>query len=206
MRIVALSDTHNQHWNMSVPEGDILIHAGDFSFQGSQREVLDFNEWMGTLPHTYKVLVPGNHEVGLDQHMEHARALLGNVDYLLEDSGVTIEGVKIWGSPYTPEFGNWAFQYSEREGAVRWNQIPDGLDILVTHGPPRMILDYNGSEAVGCKSLLEITQQRKPRHHIFGHIHECYGDATINGIHYHNVAQIDEHYRMCDRKPLVIDL
>jgi Icc-related predicted phosphoesterase len=206
MKIIALSDTHNQHWKMTIPDGDILIHAGDFSFHGDQREILDFNEWLGTLPHTYKVVVPGNHELGIEGHVGIARALLGNADHLLVDEGITLEGVKIWGSPYTPEFCNWAFQYTAREGELRWDQIPEGLDILVTHGPPRMILDSNGQEAVGCPSLLKIIQQRRPRHHVFGHIHESYGDCTINDVHYHNVSQLDEQYRISGRTPAIIEI
>ncbi len=206
MRIVALSDTHNQHWKISVPDGDILIHAGDFSFYGAQHEINNFNEWLGTLPHQYKVLVPGNHEVGIEDSPYAAIGMLTNVNHVLINSGVEIGGIKIWGSPYTPWFGDWAFQYRRSERRGKWDAIPEALDILITHGPPNGVGDFNTREHVGCMELMLQVMARKPRHHIFGHIHESYGSWERDGTNFHNVSQLNDEYRISDRSPVIIHI
>lgn len=207
VRVVCLSDTHNQHWDISVPEGDILIHAGDFSFRGLQRELLDFNDWLRHQRHTHKILIPGNHDVSFETDFATARALVSAADHVLIEQGIELEGVKIWGSPYTPEFHGWAFQIDPSEGKRRWSGIPEGLDILVTHGPPKFIFDLTARGVnAGCRDLLKAVQLKKPKHHVFGHIHE-YGSRSmaVDGVCYHNVAMLDEQYRRLDKKPLVLD-
>ena len=100
----------------SIPEGDVLLHTGDFTMRGNEQEVINFNQWLGSLPHKHKIVIAGNHELSFDPNFpkgkngnaEKMKALLTNCMYL-EDSSVTVYGVKIYGSPYQPEFGNWAF-------------------------------------------------------------------------------------------------
>jgi Icc-related predicted phosphoesterase len=201
MKIVCISDTHAKHKKIAIPDGDILIHAGDFSTYGYIHEVESFINWFASHPHPHKVFIAGNHDRSLDlnlsqeylkwreidahihgnHHPDIERMLKGlpeNVHYL-NDSGVTIRGVKIWGSPIQPSFGiGWAFNaHRGPDIAKHWEMIPKDTDILITHGPPAYKLDYAIYDRinVGCHQLLYVVEQIKPKMHVFGHIHEGYG-------------------------------
>lgn len=177
LKIVAISDTHTKHHRLEIPPGDLLIHAGDFTNRGSLKDVEVFNEFLGTLPHRYKIVIAGNHDFCFERQPSEARALLTNCIYL-EDEGVEIEGVRIYGSPWQPEFHNWAFNLKRGEAlAQKWALIPEDTDILITHGPPYGYLDkvFLGGRQVGCEDLLQRVKEIKPKYHIFGHIHEAAG-------------------------------
>jgi Icc-related predicted phosphoesterase len=158
-----------------VPDGDLLIHAGDFSFFSQRPSMLrDFDRWLGSLPHRYKVLVPGNHDYFLEE--ERNRGAIMNAE-LLVGSGVEIAGLKIWGSPVTPLYGG-AFSLSSADERKRhWAKIPENLDILVTHGPPKGILDREAPDelAAGCPELALAVERKHPRIHVYGHIHGGHG-------------------------------
>jgi Icc-related predicted phosphoesterase len=177
LRLVLLSDTHQLHREVDVPNGDILIHAGDFTlFSESMESVADFNDWLGQLPHRHKIVVPGNHESFLEEDPSQ-RSLLDNATVLI-DEGTEVEGLRIWGSPITPLYGV-AFGLSSAKDRKRaYARIPDGIDVLISHGPPFGILDtdpVSGSHE-GCRELLEaVTQRIRPKLHVFGHIHAAYG-------------------------------
>ncbi|GAB4027137.1 metallophosphatase domain-containing protein [Spirosoma koreense] len=196
MRIVCISDTHSLHRQLAIPNGDILIHAGDLTSNGEKSTVLDFNEWLGELPHPYKIVVPGNHDYGFGEDGAGHESLLTNAIYL-NNSSVTIEGLRIWGSPVSPispKFGIHGIYAIRRGSAINeyWQRIPANTDILVTHCPPYGILDKNevGSEE-GCKDLLKAVKKRiKPRLHVFGHIHSGYGHVLLEGIQYVNAANV----------------
>ena len=172
MRIVLISDTHGLHRQLEVPPGDMLIHAGDFTVNSEPPSIVsDFNAWLGSLPHRHKVVVPGNHEFILEEPRN--RGAITNA-ILLIDSGVEVEGISIWGSPVTPLYGG-AFGKSIPEDRQRhWAQIPDGLDILITHGPPFAILDHGlpSEPREGCPYLFEEVFRARPRLHVFGHYSE----------------------------------
>lgn len=175
LRGVCISDTHEFHRELIVPDGDLLIHAGDFTFFSKQPSMLrDFDNWLGALPHRYKIVVPGNHDYFLEE--ERNRAAIMNAT-LLVDEGIEIEGIRIWGSPVTPLYGA-AFGLSSAEDRRRhWAKIPTGTDILITHGPPKGILDREAPEepAAGCPELALAVERVRPRFHIFGHIHNGRG-------------------------------
>lgn len=197
MKIVCLSDTHTMHDSIAVPDGDLLIHAGDFCGKGTIQELVKFNTWLGTLPHPNKVVIAGNHDWPFERDPT-ARELLNNAIYL-QDSEVTINGLRIYGSPWQPAFFNWAFNLERGEALRRkWDLIPDGIDILVTHGPPFGIGDRtrNGNHA-GCEELLKALPRVKPRIHICGHIHEGYGTHLLgeSGGLLINASNCDSHYR-----------
>src|SRR5512135_2235582 len=124
MRVVCLSDTHNRHEALLVPDGDLLLHAGDATMRGTESEIAAFDEWLGSLPHRDKVVVAGNHDFLFQTEPAAARRLLRNAVYL-EDSGVTISGVTIWGSPWQPWFMDWAFNLP-RGAPLKavWDRIP----------------------------------------------------------------------------------
>jgi len=210
MRIVCLSDTHNQHRSLDVPPGDILIHAGDSTFQGTLSEVSGFLMWMDSLPHPHKILIAGNHDWLFEQGPDLARMLLSEHPKLiyLQDSGCEVAGLKIWGSPWQPEFGRWAFNLKRRGARLReaWNKIPLDTDILITHGPPFGVLDQLvDGERVGCEVLAERLHVVHPKLHVFGHIHWAYGRTLLDGTCFVNASNCDEGYRPVNPS-VVVDL
>jgi predicted phosphohydrolase len=205
MRIVLVSDTHGLHRQLEVPSGDLLIHAGDFTFFSKPPSIVsDFNGWLGSLPHRHKVVVPGNHEFALEEPRN--QGAIANA-ILLVDSGVEVEGIRIWGSPVTPLYGG-AFGMSRAADRKRhWARIPEGLDILITHGPPLGILDHGprSERHEGCPELREAVLQSRPRVHVFGHIHAGYGTLRTPKTIFVNASLFGDSGRL-DRRPIVIDL
>ena len=210
MKVVCISDTHNFHNHVDVPDGDILIHAGDFTLAGSLSEVLDFNDWLGTLDHTYKIIIAGNHDRCLGQNDTLGFKMITNGTYLM-NSGIDIDGIKIWGSPLTPAFkgmrGGLTF-YADRDGKAMkrtWQGMPKKIDILITHGPPYGILDYvlYGADSglhVGDGMLAGKVIERKPRYHIFGHIHEGYGTFKADyGTKFINCSVVNASYNVVNK-------
>ena len=180
LTIVLISYTHELHREVEVPPGDILIHAGDFTMNSKSAEkLLDFNEWLGELPHAYRVIIPGNHDAVVEDTSR--RALITNAT-LLVNEGVEIMGLKIWGSPITPLLGESFGIVSDAARAKLYSRIPADTDILVTHCPPYGILDQApGSDRhEGCHQLFAAVQKVKPMLHVFGHIHGAYGTESTN--------------------------
>lgn len=206
MRIVCLSDTHTHHRKLTVPDGDVLVHTGDFTRKGSEADVADFNAWLGTLPHPHKLVVAGNHDFLFEQNNVLARSLLSNAIYL-QDSGVVIDGVRFWGSPWQPWFYNWAFNLPRGAAlAERWALIPPDTDVLLTHGPPFGVRDLTDrGEPVGCEELRKAIMQLNLRLHVFGHIHEAYGEVTFGGTRCVNASTCTLQYRPANA-PIVVDL
>jgi predicted phosphohydrolase len=205
-RIVTISDTHNRHHQLTIPDGDILIHAGDLTDMGELSDVRDFNEWLGTLPHPHKLVIAGNHDFCFENEPQEAEPLLTNCTYLF-DKAITLRGITFYGSPWQPWFYNWAFNLQRGpEIRARWELIPDNVDVLITHGPPGGYLDqtYLG-ERVGCEDLMAAVRRVRPSLHIFGHIHEAYGRMTNGHTEYINASTCSIHYEPVN-PPIVIDL
>ena len=207
MRLVLISDTHSLHGDLVIPDGDMLIHCGDYSNHGAFGDLLAFNKWLGKLPHEHKLVVSGNHDIWAYKVDKYTvQEFLTNATYL-ENESAYINGIVFWGSPYTPKFGNWAFMKNRGDGISSvWSKIPEQADVLITHGPPMGILDANiNHELCGCYDLKRYILSKKARYHIFGHIHEGYGDKTIEDIRYINCSVLNEHYELVN-KPIVIDI
>ncbi len=157
-RLVCISDTHNHHAAVRLPPGDVLVHAGDISGMGRPREIEAFALWLREQPFPHKVVIAGNHDWLFEREPAAARGILEKgcpgVVYL-EDGGAEIRGLRFWGSPWQPEFCNWAFNIARREDRARkWAMIPADTDVLVTHGPPQGILDRTmGGDQAGCEAL-----------------------------------------------------
>ena len=199
MRITAISDTHNKHNQLTLPGGELLIHAGDFTSIGRKHEVEKFIEWLDKQPYDKKIFIAGNHDIsfqseklqqaksahfdrkvydvpGADGKPEWLETMLENLPkgvIYLENEWVKYEYINIWGSPYSPEFGyGWAFNYKRGNQATKiWNEIPIKADIVVTHTP---IYGYNDRTAntnqnVGCEELYH----RLRTDEIEPHIHIC---------------------------------
>lgn len=208
MKIVAISDTHCRHHNIKLPKGDILIHAGDISYRGKRSEVTDFLHWFGQLAFPHKIFIAGNHDFFFEKSTSFTiQELLPQGVTYLNDSGVEVEGVKVWGSPVTPWFYNWAF--NRKRGAPiskHWQLIPENTDIVVTHGPVYGIHDtvLNGNH-VGCIHLQKRILEIKPKAHICGHVHEAYGNVKRAGIRYINACQLNEFYELTN-PPVLFEL
>ena len=187
--IVCISDTHNSQ-PKSLPEGDVLIHAGDLTQSGSFEELQATIDWLRSQPHTHKIVVAGNHDILLDDSLDNPVLYAhdprkredlewGDVVYL-QDSSVTVaclngRELQIYGSPRSAKHGNWAFQYPRSHDIWR-GTVPSCTDILVTHGPPRAHLDLLN---LGCIHLLEEVWRVGPSLHVYGHVHEGYGQEWL---------------------------
>ncbi len=206
MRIVCLSDTHDFHDRLVVPDGDVLLHAGDATMGGKPFQVEAFARWFAARPHRHKIVVAGNHDRMFERTPTQARTLLRNVVYLQDDE-ITVDGLRIWGSPWQPWFHDWAFNLERGpQIAAKWELIPAGIDVLITHGPPAGILDRTSrGEDVGCADLRRELQRIRPRLHVFGHIHEAYGTVEIDGTRYVNASICTERYHPV-QLPIVVDL
>jgi len=230
VRFVCISDTHSRHNKVKLPEGDVLIHAGDFSMTGELKEVVEFGKWLASLPYAAKVVIAGNHDITFEPKYYKARggkrfhkgneyknpqevkqafvdAAGPSVQYL-EDESFCFRGISMFGSPWQPDFCDWAFNVKRGPAiAAKWEAIPSGIDVLVTHGPPlgRGDLCSHGSRA-GCANLLASIQQRvKPAYVVYGHIHEGNG-ATFDGTtHYINASSCNVDYKCCNA-PLVFEM
>jgi Icc-related predicted phosphoesterase len=204
MKIVCISDTHGLHRQVGVPEGDMLLHAGDVSKRGKEHEIKEFNDWLGELPHQHKVIIAGNHDFFFEQEPKLAESLITNAIYL-NDSVLEINGLKIWGSPISPWYHDWAF--NRKRGAdikKHWDLIPEGIDILITHGPPFGILDYTVTgHTVGCEELTKAIERVKPKIHLFGHIHEGYGQVQTEHTLYINASNLDLNYRAVNKAVVI---
>jgi Icc-related predicted phosphoesterase len=209
LRLVCIGDTHGLHRSLHIPAGDILIHSGDFLVDGSSVEELDdFNAWLTSLPFRHKLVVAGNHDRLFDHKPKLARAHLTEATYL-QDSGVTLHGVKFWGSPVNSVGEDWAFS---REKMVKirkhWDRIPEDTDVLITHEPPYGTLDkaHILGKHLGCQYLLGAVLRIRPRLHIFGHIHGGYGhESGWSGMTLVNCAVVD-NARSLAHAPMVIEL
>jgi Icc-related predicted phosphoesterase len=175
LTIVALVDTHGHHADVAVPDGDVLVLAGDLTRRGTLPELAQALDHYRRLPHAHKLVIAGNHEFCLQKTPEQALPLLHGFTYLL-DSGVTLHGLRFWGSPWQPYFYNWAFNlHRGPKIAEKWAKIPEDTDVLVTHGPPRGHGDDVGHDRVGCEDLLARVRVVRPLLHLYGHIHEDRG-------------------------------
>lgn len=194
MKLVITSDTHG--FTPDLPEGDLLLHAGDLTMIGSDEEIAAADKWLGTQRHKFEntVVVPGNHDFCFDKKFRESPITeLENATVLINRS-IEVGGITIWGSPYSTEFGGWAFMGTEEELAAIWKDIPDNTDIVVTHGPAYGIRDMTiGGTTTGSRTLENRLREVRPRYHIFGHIHEAYG-ITYRTTTFINASYVDFHY------------
>lgn len=206
MKIVCISDTHEQWHNLVIPECDVLISAGDYSYRGKPYIVEEFHKWLSLQPAKHVISVQGNHELWVEKNFYEAQALVKKIDpriHFLRSGSVDIDGVKFYGDAATPEFMGWAFMIERGEPMKRhWEAIPLDTQVLITHGPCAGILDINladddpRKEGFGCKQLrIAIERLHNLKLHVFGHIHGSSGEIDFKGVHFINAAICDEDYR-----------
>jgi Icc-related predicted phosphoesterase len=215
MKITFISDTHTKHRDMEadLPGGDLLIHAGDFMNAGYHKgEAEEFFKWFdGIKGYETKVFIAGNHDRIMQMQPEWATDTLNGyktIEYLRDEECVLYfdgpngdfpeDNVRIYGSPWQPEFFDWAFNLPRNgwELEQRWKDIPDNTDILITHGPPYGYLDVPGGKKfqVGCELLRERIDALQPKIHVFGHIHGGAGYYFNGHTHFINASVLDERY------------
>ncbi|ETO28686.1 metallophosphoesterase [Reticulomyxa filosa] len=214
-----ITDTHNGHNSLTEKlnklyesENDILIHSGDMTDRGTLQELTEVKNWLKTLKFKHKIVISGNMDgIGLDTNKSskpvNGKELFKDVATYLEHEEITINGVKIFGSPYTPKFVG-GFQLKDAKAArEKWSNIPKDIDVLVVHGPPYGQLDVTSQKRrIGCPELAAVlglktdatqtSQTIAPKVVIFGHVHASHGfskhaatnttfinAAQYNGIH-----------------------
>lgn len=197
MKIMHLSDTHGCHRQLKkLPEADVVVHSGDFCMVGTEKEAIDFLNWFCDLPYKHKILICGNHDNCLyDANIE---GLDENVHYLC-NFGVIIDGVTFYGVPMFMEDC-----LTERQ-AKNYADITHDIDVLITHNPPFGIFDFDNGIHYGSKELLQRVSDIKPKIHLFGHIHNCYGMTRSKNTIFSNAALVDDDYRLVN-KPVIIEL
>jgi len=207
MRIVALSDTHGYHRKVNIPDGDVLIHAGDITTNGQLTIMDDFAQWMKQFPHK-KIVIFGNHDRYEEQNSIRDLAIQYLLDAgitYLQDNDITINDAKFYGAPWSPRFYDWSFNVDRGDAiAKKWALIPDDTAVLITHSPVHKILDeaprghWFGEdifENAGCEELAKrITQLKQLKVHLSGHIHEGSGVKVINNIVFANCSICDGRY------------
>jgi Icc-related predicted phosphoesterase len=207
--ICIISDTHNMHKQLVLPDADMIIHCGDATSMGYEYELRNFFKWYSKLSqYKYKIFIAGNHDMLFENIPTLAKGLVPDNVIYLEDSGVEIDGFNFYGSPVQKPFGNWAFNREEEKLALHWEAIPDNTDVLITHGPPFGIMDWSNhsKSAEGSPSLLyEVLNRIMPKVHCFGHMHEYYGTEIINETTFINAAMLNDHYEVV-HKPVLIEI
>lgn len=198
MKILHISDSH--HAQPKLPSADLLIHSGDLTSRGTLLQVDRELKWLGSICNNYKygvLLVPGNHDFLFDKDAVRARVMceINGVRLLINES-IYLEGLRIYGSPYQPQFYNWAFNCLSWELAENWAKVPHDTDILITHCPPLGILDQTPRDRAGCRDLTDrVRQLPQLKYHLFGHIHEDAGHQRAFNIDFINASILDERYQ-----------
>jgi Icc-related predicted phosphoesterase len=199
-----------------LPGGDLLIHAGDISSMGRKYEIEEFCEWFDSLNnYDAVVFIAGNHDFGFEKKPQETMEIVNSfkwINYLQDNHlsfGSDMENlVKIYGSPWQPEFHNWAFNLPKNgvELDQKWNNIPDDTDILITHGPAFGYCDTvkGRYENLGCQLLTNRIKTIKPKIHVCGHIHSGYGYVFDGDTHFINASVLDEQYQYT-QKPLTVE-
>jgi predicted phosphodiesterase len=208
-KIVFISDTHGKHKLIpknDLGDGDLIIHAGDVSELGGNYEIKIFLDWFSELPFEHKIFIAGNHDFWFEHNFEISKKYKEkNVHYLYENC-IEIDNIKIFGTPWQPEFLGWAFNLprNSKELDDKWNKIPKGIDILITHNPIFGILDNIKNDKMGCELLYKKVFEIKPKIHVFGHNHINYGKFEKNGILFLNASVLNEKCYQVN-KPIIIN-
>ena len=218
MIITVISDTHGKHNEITqdLPGGDLLLHAGDISSMGYQHEVQQFCKWFNNVDnYDHKIFIAGNHDWGFQNNVEKIMEIVNSYKTItyIQDETVSVgddeKMVNVYGSPWQPEFYNWAFNLPKNgvELATKWDAIPDNTDILITHGPAFGVLDTVAGKMwdnLGCQLLTDKIKTIKPKIHLCGHIHSGYGYFFDGDTHFLNASVLNETYQYTN-KPLTFE-
>ncbi len=207
MRIVAIGDTHTQHHDVEVPDGDILLFGGDGEFR-SALDLIDFNNWLSTFKHKHIIVIAGNHDFFCERYPNEVKKYLTKAVYLRDERHILSNGMSVWGSPMTQTFMDWAFMETEENlDRYYWSKIPKDTNILLVHGPAYKHLDIGRPQHgnLGSKTLAKKIEKLRIPYVIHGHIHGSYGIEKTEDTTYFNCSVLDEDYRLVNA-PIVIDV
>ncbi|MHA1737418.1 MAG: metallophosphoesterase family protein [Candidatus Heimdallarchaeota archaeon] len=199
MKIVALSDTHTQHNKLDIEKCDILLYAGDFEIRNIS-DLMEMKRWLLSIDAKHRVVIFGNHDFTDHYATSVLKDLFGeNIHYLCNET-IILEGIKIFGSSYSPLFNDWAWMKSDDVLTDIWHKIEENTDIVLTHTMPYGILDQVAPRmnSVGSVSLLKKIKQISPKIQIGGHLHESFGKYTDYVTDYFNVSVLDEFYQLAN--------
>jgi Icc-related predicted phosphoesterase len=208
MKLVLISDTHGQNNLLEgLPSADVIIHCGDVTRYGNRDGLREFAKAFSQCKATHKIAIAGNHDACFEKHSIESNAIMAreNIIYL-ENDGITLDGVKFWGMPWTPVYGIWSFMADEDLLMEKWARVPKDTDIIISHGPPRNILDETvDGDRVGSFEHRFAVSHIRPRLNVFGHIHEAYGMQHFVGVDYINCSILNEKY-VATNEPVVYEL
>ena len=206
VKIVVISDTHGQHETLGELEGDVLIHCGDFCLdqRDAEADIASLDAWFARQRFRLIVCTGGNHDFEVEARRARGETVFRHA-VCLQDEGVSLDGVKFHGAPWTPELSAWAHFKSERDLREAWSRIPDDTDVLISHTPPSGTLDQNSrGKRCGCPLLRERVDQVRPWLHCFGHIHASAGMVRGEATTSINAAVVNSQYRIA-RPPFIVD-
>lgn len=207
MKITIVSDTHGQPEALGELKGDLLIHCGDFCYDQSRahEDLESLNRWFSRQEFRLIVCTGGNHDFLVEERTTRTKQPFRHA-VCLQDSGASLDGVKIYGAPWVPELSHWAHYRSDGALAEAWALIPEDTDILVTHTPPFGTLDTNSrGRQCGCRELQWRLDELRPRVHCFGHIHASADSMERSGTTYVNASLVDRSYKLA-RPPVTLDV
>lgn len=199
MKLVVISDTHNKHDELSLPSGDVLIHCGDACTKGNYTEAKNFLWWFARQNFAHKIYVPGNHDRKMKISLELQQLAVDLGIQVLTNVGTRIGNVNFWGGTFTPYIKKGIYRQTLGEREEAWKDMPlNNVDVLITHAPPRGILDTNiGGDHCGCDVLLDRVLSLNPTVHVFGHIHEHMQETLYNGnTRFYNCSNSDRAYTL----------
>lgn len=222
MVIACVSDLHENL--IEIPQCDILLIAGDLTF-GLKHDLVaqqkflytDFRHWVDTVPAEHVVAVAGNHEQNVEKWGWPVMDNWPDNFHYLQDEGIELDGLKIWGTPWQPWFYSWAFNAPENNGeaflAAKYDLIPYDTDIVISHAPPYGYGDRVGdqrdlrAERVGSRALTAALRRINPRLVVCGHVHAGTGDYQLHGKQTRiiNAAVVNARYQV-KRGPFMVRL
>jgi Icc-related predicted phosphoesterase len=225
MKLVIISDTHTKHAALKIPECDVLVHCGDFTWTGEFEGVCSFVRWLERQPATHKICIAGNHELTFDKNrsydLETHQLLTLNTDksiHYLEDSSITIDGIKFYGTPWTPWFFDWAFNGITDENLAfyrgvslseKYSEIPKDVQVLICHGPVYDICDLSEQDDVrtGSVEMRKLISEKltELQLDLCGHIHEARGMKVVDDVTFVNASSLGRDYETIS-PPVIIHL
>jgi Icc-related predicted phosphoesterase len=207
LKLVIVSDTHGRHESLGVLSGDVLIHCGDFGVGGTdgERSIAELDSWFSRQNFRLILCTGGNHDFVAEELRSMARPVFRHAR-LLQDEAATLDGVVFYGAPWVPELASWAHYLDNDDIRRAWMKIPENVGVLITHTPPRGILDRNSSgKECGCPHLRDRLRELRPAVHCFGHIHASAGAVEVGGTRFVNASIVNSRYQVvCE--PTVIQL
>jgi hypothetical protein len=207
MKIVIISDTHQQHHELGVLTADVLIHCGDsgYGLHASDSDVEALDDWFGRQAFGLILCIGGNHDFALQARVGVCVPVLRNAVYL-QDQVLHYRDRTFYGTPWVPELASWAYYLPPGDLRAKWELIPDATDILITHSPPHGVLDRNSrGKSCGCPDLRQRVLDIRPRLHCFGHVHASSGTLAHAGTTFVNASVVNSQYQIA-RRPYEFDV